>query len=907
MQPNGGTGGGMPPQGTTAAFDAVPFLVAFLDTDLNYRYANRAYRTWFGVEPGILVGQKFGGSATWGALPDIAGDRSQLHVGMPVVRRDVVSLEGGVERIVDVMVYPYGGGQADGDGYLSLVFDVTAEARASEALRQSDDRNRQLLRLCPDAVYVHRDFQLVYVNPAGVRMFGAESEKDLIGEPLLRFIDPAGHALAKVRYQRLMTGDTPPPQEFAMHRIDASPFFVRAVMAQIPWSDGPAVMIVAHDISRSREYEAKLKAARDEADAAKADISDAIESINDAFAVFSADERIEYFNSNYVAFLWSAVGDLVVPGVSFEQMLRARTRIELGEEASDAEIDARVQDALRRHRSRRSVTEINLPDGRWLRQAKRKTADGRVVAVYSDITEAKQREAALAESEERYRRVVEGSPDAILVSCDDEIVYANDAAVVLFGADKKNRLIGMRRRDFRIAGEEGIPELHGAGVKGSKTVGRPASLEYQKRRRLDGVIVDVDVSAVSILWYGREALLTTYRDVGDRIRVQSALEESERRLTATAANFPGAIYQRIMNGEGAVSYPYISPGIRFLLGIEPDEVMTTPQVLMEAMAPEDRPRVRERLRTSARNLSPYEIELPFVSRSGATVWLRSVARPRRDEEGNTVWDGVLLDTTELNAAREILQQAKDDAEAANDAKSRFLANVSHELRTPLNAVIGYAEVIRDEILGPMSREKYQQYSADIHASGIHLLNLINDILDLSTVEAGQLTLDESEFALATLVEDCQRIIAPAVRSAAVTLSVRLEDNLPLVRADPTKMRQVLLNLLSNAVKFTPEGGSIAVIGASTVDGGIAVTVRDSGIGIPSADLDKVLIPFGQVAHARSRNKTGTGLGLPLAKSLVESHGGDFRLTSEEGVGTSVTFILPVSRAVWQDSFEFGEK
>jgi len=246
--------------------------------------------------------------------------------------------------------------------------------------------------------------------------------------------------------------------------------------------------------------------------------------------------------------------------------------------ADHPEVQKVVLRALDRHRKLPATTEMRRADGRWVRQSKRRVADGRVVAVYSDITDIKRREAEFAEREELYRRVVEGSPDAMMVSCDDKIVYANEASARLFGATSETDLVGMSRRQLRIPGEEDAPEMRSSGPG---TAGQRAQIEYQKRRRLDGSVIDVDVSSVRILWFGEDALLTTMRDVTTRIRAQAALEETERRLAAAVSNFPGAIYQRLMDAEGNISYPFISRGIKEMIGVEAEEVVESPELLME--------------------------------------------------------------------------------------------------------------------------------------------------------------------------------------------------------------------------------------------------------------------------------------------------------------------------------------
>ena len=219
--------------------------------------------------------------------------------------------------------------------------------------------------------------------------------------------------------------------------------------------------------------------------------------------------------------------------------------------------------------------------------------------------------------------------------------------------------------------------------------------------------------------------------------------------------------------------------------------------------------------------------------------------------------------------------------------------MSHELRTPLNAIIGFAEIIKARALGPAS-ERYPEYAGDIYNSGTHLLALINDILNLSKLEAGKFQLQEQTVDLAIAVEACMRLIETQAQQADLKLSVALDPEALFVRADDRRLRQILINLLSNAVKFTPEGGSVSVKSARR-NGGLAISVSDTGIGMAPEDIPKALAPFGQIQRKVRRKQEGTGLGLPLAKQFVELHGGTFAIDSQLNGGTTVTFLLPPSR------------
>ena len=252
---------------------------------------------------------------------------------------------------------------------------------------------------------------------------------------------------------------------------------------------------------------------------------------------------------------------------------------------------------------------------------------------------------------------------------------------------------------------------------------------------------------------------------------------------------------------------------------------------------------------------------------------------------------------ELEQAKAVSDEARRRAEAANMAKSQFLATMSHELRTPLNAILGFSDLMRGEMLGPIGNEAYRSYLDDIHSSGQHLLRIINDILDLSRIEAGKRALREELSSLTEVAREACSLLDLKARQKSIKINEVLEEGLPKIVIDEQAMRQVILNLVSNALKFTSEGGEITAKVGRTKSGGQYISVRDNGPGIPEKELPIVLSAFGQGAISIKTAEQGTGLGIPIVQALIHLHGGNFTLRSKVGVGTEAIATLPAKRVV----------
>jgi signal transduction histidine kinase len=382
----------------------------------------------------------------------------------------------------------------------------------------------------------------------------------------------------------------------------------------------------------------------------------------------------------------------------------------------------------------------------------------------------------------------------------------------------------------------------------------------------------------------------------DRDRLARSLAHSENRFGSVVANLPGVIYQRVVRPDGDIYYTYISEGSRELFGVSPEEILADPQALFRHHAPEYAASFRDRLLAASRELKIWDVDATIVTRSGEKKFTHAIARPTLMPDGSVVWDGMILDATRVRQSELIAHKAaRDEAEAASRAKSAFLANMSHELRTPLNAVIGFADVMSRELMGPLGHPKYVDYVHAIQSSGTLLLNLINEVLDLARIEHNKLELDESPVSLADIMDVCVRMVEQKAKESHLKIEIMKPQHTPSVQADERRLKQVLLNLLTNAIKFTPAGGTVTVAVRASPSSGVVIDVKDTGIGIAAADIAHALQPFHQIDAERARKHGGAGLGLPLSKALIELHGGTLAIDSAPGIGTTISVTLPASR------------
>jgi PAS domain S-box-containing protein len=399
-------------------------------------------------------------------------------------------------------------------------------------------------------------------------------------------------------------------------------------------------------------------------------------------------------------------------------------------------------------------------------------------------------------------------------------------------------------------------------------------------------------------------LIGAILDISERKAAERALTEHMTRLQGSEARLASMLAERELIIEHATTgIVFIKEGRihranrRFceIFGLPPTEVIgLSLQTVTMAEAPSESgffdldPRAHPAL---ARG-ECYEQEMPFRSRDGLTIWcfLKGRMINPADPDRGTIW--VVEDITNRRHLMRELREATLAAQQANRMKSQFLVTMSHELRTPLNAVLGFSEIIKDQLCGPVANERYVEYAGDIFSCGEHLLSLINDILDLSKIEAGRMTLESCSLDLTAILGGAIRLVHRRAQSRNLDLRLDIADPAPALTGDERAIKQILFNLLTNAIKFTSSGGTVTLSAVQKFDGDVVLCVNDTGIGIPRHEIERIMRPFEQLDNRYAHAGGGTGLGMALIKALTELHGGRMQIESEPGIGTCVSILLP---------------
>ena len=404
---------------------------------------------------------------------------------------------------------------------------------------------------------------------------------------------------------------------------------------------------------------------------------------------------------------------------------------------------------------------------------------------------------------------------------------------------------------------------------------------------IDGVALTVLSTPPLFFWVIRP-YVRSRRKIEDA--AEAALHHSERNLVQILNSVVDGIIS--IDEKGIISV--FNPAAEKIFGYSKDEVMgkTLNMLMPSSDAKKHDGYMNNYSATGSAKIIGIGRVVEGMHKDG-TIFPMDLAINELEIDGKRVYTGIVRDVTERKKEERELISTRDEAERSSRVKSEFLANMSHELRTPLNAIIGFSEVTRSEIFGPLGNEKYKEYLGDIQDSARHLLDLINDILDLARIESGKFDLNDETFSVVDTING----IINFVDTSHIHLHKNISDSLPLLHTDKRRFKQIFLNLLSNAVKFTDDGGDVTInIFVNDADC-IVLNITDSGIGMSKEELEKALRPFEQIDTGLSRKYEGVGLGLPLVQKMSEAQNAIFEIESDSGAGTSVTITFPTERCI----------
>lgn len=523
---------------------------------------------------------------------------------------------------------------------------------------------------------------------------------------------------------------------------------------------------------------------------------------------------------------------------------------------------------------------------------------GRTRALSEEVAMRKRIADKLTESESRLRDVAEAGSDWIW-EMDADLRFTSIAGgAVKDGAIAVEGTLGRRREE--LTGEDTTSDKWRAHFDDLKNHRPFRDFEYQSNVP-GGETIHMRVSGKPV--FDAQGRFQGYRGMGSDITRQVLAErraheaaEELRVLSSAVRQNPSAVF--ITDKGGTIQF--VNDKFTALTGFTADEAIgKNPRILKSDHTPRE---VHGTIWKHILDGREWRGELQDQHKDGTLFWAYATIAPVKNEAGEiTHFVATHEDITERKLNEQRLREATERAEIANRTKSEIMANMSHELRTPLNAIIGFSDTMLNGVFGALDNERYEDYVTDINESGKHLLELINDILDVSAIEAGKLELRAEPLEVLALMRSSLKLVQHRADGAQVKLESHVEKDMPGLLADARRVKQVLLNLLTNAVKFTPEGGRVAVTASRATDGGVRFEIADTGIGMDEAGIETALAQFGQVDSKLARKYEGTGLGLPLTKSLVELHSGTLDIRSRLGHGTTVVVHFPPERSIAPDA------
>jgi PAS domain S-box-containing protein len=780
----------------------------------------------------------------------------------------------------------------------TLEQELVERKRTEVALRESEERYRLLVDSSPYGMSIHQDGKVAFVNQAAVVQMRATSAEELIGKPIHSFVHPETWDATRSRVQRMLQGEPGMyPVEDRYVRLDGSIFPVQVTAAPFTFKGRTAIQIIALDISARKQAE-------EAAHRLDFQVRLILEAAGEGILGLNAAGAHTFVNPMAAKILGYTIEELIgQPSHTLWHYARPDGK---PYPVQECQIYTTLQDG-RNHNGEEyfwrkdgsgfpvEFTSIPIREGEHVIGA---------VVTFRDITERKQAEKAMRDSEERYRLLFERHPLPmwVLDPISLRFLAVNDVASKHYGYSRAE-FLAMSIWDIRP-----IEDISRLEENLSRTLQHQERTGFWKHRKKDGTLIDVEIISHAVTFLDQPARLVLANDVTARKQAEAALHESERFARATvdalsaeiaildetgtiiavnqawrafaAANTPPGMQAQVAEGTNylavceqaygpnAEEAPTIADGIHAVMNGEQEEFWLE----YPCSSPNEQRWFNVRV-TRFPNAGPLRIVVAHEN-----ITLRKRVEAALLEERALLEQRVAERTIALTHAAQL--------------KDEFLASMSHELRTPLTAVLGITEALQEEIYGPIT-ERQRASLQRIVESGNHLLALINDILDVAKIGAGTITLEYDSVLIESLCQASLRMIREAALKKKLTVKSAIDPAVTFLSADTRRLKQILANLLSNAVKFTPIGGSIGLEVVGDVSRqAVDLTVWDSGIGIAQQDLGRLFQPFVQLDSRLARQYNGTGLGLTLVYQMAELHGGSVRVASEPGVGSRFTVSLP---------------
>jgi len=870
------------------AIAAMPYAVANFDREGRMVAWNDAYRKMHvGIEHLFVVGTPFElllRAAMAVRVPEIPPDEQEDYVARRMAyHRDPQGsferpLPGGIWQEILESRLPDG-------SFLVIIHDITARKRAEADANLAQAQLAAAIDGMPSVIGVFDpQDRLVTWNRAYAELLARN------GLPLARGMTFEQLVRNSVSFGRIEVAESEREsyiaQRLAFHANPAGSF--ERQFADGTWQelheyrlpDGGLILLM-NDITERKHAETALRASEQR-------YRDFAEAASDWLWQWDAAQRLTFVSERVTQVLGEPV-----------EYFLGRSRDQLAAVEMEPDQRAAYESAIAARQSFRDIRyRLSLPNGRSALIASSGkpmfAPDGTFLGYRGtgrDITATTAAAEAAHRAQARLAAAIEGLPQAVaMYDAGDRLVSWNRAFADMYGEREHLLRVGVRFEDLLRAGLD-------HGVLGSVGVDdfyeRRMALHRNPQGALEHRLTDGRWREITEYHLRDGDKLVMVSDITERRNSEDALRRSEQRLSTHLENTPLGAVEFDLAGR-IVSWNRAAESI---FGYTREEALgrTRDDFIVPASSQAHVDRIlRALLRQEGGTRSTNE----NITKDGRAIMCDWYNTALYDRDGRlTGIVSLVEDITERLRAEAELREAKEAAEVSDRAKSDFLANMSHELRTPLNAIIGFSEVIGESLLGPVGTPRYLEYARDIRQSGLHLLQIINDLLDISKIEAGKFELRDEIVNLAELLEGTMRLVQERAEKSGLRCMLSVSADLPPLRADSRAMRQVMLNLLSNAVKFTPAGGEVRVLTGRDAVGAVTVAVADTGIGIRPEDIPRALAPFSQIDNQLSRRFEGTGLGLPLAKRLMELHGGNLDLSSLPGAGTTVTIRLPPERVV----------